>query len=263
MSPRRRRIARNILIVLLLLPVLAVIAVRLLRHQASAPQPAAAGIVRVRNLFTDLYGVRVGDRVVVFDGGIDGEGKALDALLAGLGGSSRDAVTDVFLTHGHFDHVAESPLCRRARIHLGRADVDMLAGRAPSEPRAARWLSIVAPTGPIEATAPLDGLTTIPLGEGKEVVALPLPGHTPGSYVYLYEGTLIAGDSLQIDGDRLELALPFVSVDPEQNRRGVAGLRSALAGRAVDTVCTGHYACTPPGRGAAMLDELIARAGQP
>jgi hypothetical protein len=35
-----------------------------------------------------------------------------------------------------------------------------------------------------------------------------------------------------------------------------------LAGHVVNAVCTGHFACTPPGRGAAMLDELIARAGE-
>lgn len=97
MSPRFRRVARAIAIGLLLLPLLLVITVRLLRHQASAPDPTAAGVVRVRNLFTDLYGVRVGDRIVVFDAGIDGEGNALDALIKALGGSGRDAVTDVFL----------------------------------------------------------------------------------------------------------------------------------------------------------------------
>jgi glyoxylase-like metal-dependent hydrolase (beta-lactamase superfamily II) len=263
MTPRRRRIFRNIVLGLLLLPLLLVLTVRLLRHQAGAPDPAGAGIVRVRNLFTDLYGVRVGDRIVVFDGGIDGEGKAVDALIGALGGGGRDAVTDVFLTHGHFDHVAEAPLCRRARIHLGRADVEMLAGRAPAVPPAARWLASIAPVPPIEASSPLDGPTTIPLGDGKEVFALPLPGHTPGSYVYYYEGVLIAGDSLQINGDRLELAIAFVSVDMDQNRRSVAGLRDALAGRAVHTVCTGHQGCTPPGRGAAMLDALITASASP
>jgi glyoxylase-like metal-dependent hydrolase (beta-lactamase superfamily II) len=263
MSPRSRRAAGTVALLVVLSPLLLALVLRLSRHQAGAPSPAAAGVVRVRNVFTDLYGVRVGDRLAIFDAGIDGEGHALDALVTALGGSGRDAVADVFLTHGHFDHVAASPLCRRARIHLGRGDVAMLAGRAPAQPPAAGWFSFIGPSGPIEADAPLDGAVTLPLGEGKVVVALPLPGHTPGSYVYLYEGVLLAGDSLQINGDRLELAVGFVSVDLAQIRRGVAHLREALAGRPVDMVCTGHQGCTPPGRGAAMLEELMARAATP
>src|SRR5205807_980334 len=143
--------------------------------------------------------------------------------------------------------------------HVGRADVEMMARRTPVVPWTARWLSRSAGDGPVEANAPFEGPAAIPLGDGKEVYALPLPGHTPGSHVFFYEGVLFAGDSLQIDGDRLELAMPSFAVDMDANRRGVAALRDALGGRKVETVCTGHQGCTPPGRGAAMLDEIVAR----
>ena len=64
---------------------------------------------RLRNFFTEIYGVRVGDKVILFDAGVGTEGRALDALLGALN-ARRDDVSQVFLTHGHFDHVAASPV---------------------------------------------------------------------------------------------------------------------------------------------------------
>ena len=92
------------------------------------------------------------------------------------------------------------------------------------------------------------------------MLAIPTPGHTPGSYVFLFDKTLLAGDSIVIDGDRLELAKRLTTVDPDGNRRSIAALADALGGADVETVCTGHMGCTPPGKGSAMLKALLARA---
>ena len=37
------------------------------------------------------------------------------------------------------------------------------------------------------------GVTEVKLADGKAVRCFPAPGHTPGSYVYLYDGVLIVG----------------------------------------------------------------------
>jgi hypothetical protein len=50
------------------------------------------------------------------------------------------------------------------------------------------------------------------------------------------------------------------TIDPDGNRRAIAALADALAGVDVQTVCTGHMGCTPPGKGAAMLAALLSRA---
>ena len=253
----KRRIAIAAAIVIAI-PLALVVAMRAMRSRYNPPVAVHGRLFRLRNLFTEIYGARVGDKVILFDAGIDNEGPALDALLGALH-AVRDDVSDVFLTHGHFDHVAASPLCTRARIHVGRADLDILARRAPYEPAAPRWLARVLPVGPIVADSPYDGRQELPLADGSKVLAVPLPGHTPGSYVLYFDGVLIAGDSIQISDGRLQFADSTFSVDLQANHHGVAALKQALAGLPIDFVCTGHQGCIRDGR--AKLDDLIARAG--
>lgn len=259
MARRRRRILIALFVLFVVLPAGTVISMRVMRDGYQPPVVVRGQILRLRNFFTEIYGVRAGDKVALFDAGVDTEGRALDALLAELH-ATRDDVSDVFLTHGHFDHVAASPLCKKARIHVGSDDVDLLAHRAQIPVAAGRWLSRILPVGPITATDPYVGRMELPLGGGK-VTAIPLPGHTPGSYVLFYDGVLFAGDSMQISDGKLQFCMASFSVDPAANKRNIANLKSALGGFAVDVVCTGHQGCTAPGDGQRLLDDLIARAG--
>jgi glyoxylase-like metal-dependent hydrolase (beta-lactamase superfamily II) len=263
MGKGRRRVLIAALAVVLVPPVLAVVVLKVRRDAASKPAVVRGGVMHVRNLFTDLYGVRAGDKVLLFDAGVSEEGGALDALLGALK-ADRDAVSDVFLSHGHFDHVAAAPLCRHARIRVGAADVDLLAGKVSAKRIGSRWFNAVLPVAPIRATDPIPGgAQEFPIEGGGTVVALPFPGHTPGSYLMLHDGVLFAGDSLQIDGDRFELAMAPFTDDPDLNRRSVAGLTALLAGRKVEGVCTGHQGCTPDGKAGPMLAELTARLAAP
>lgn len=233
---------------------------RIARHATSAPE-ALGRVQRERNLFTDLYGARAGGGVILFDAGVDPEGGALDRLLATLGATRAD-VRDVFLTHGHFDHVAASPLCTRAKIRVGAADVEFLAQRVPMvAPVAGKLLHTFFPVPPVYATDALTGRADIHVGEDK-VLAIPTPGHTPGSYVFVFDKMMFAGDTIIIDGDKLGFAQPAFAVDAPGNRRSIAALAEALSTVDVQTICTGHMGCTPPGRGAAMLAALIERARQ-
>jgi hydroxyacylglutathione hydrolase len=233
-------------------------AMRILRHRTSPPEQLGR-VQRERNLFTDIYGARTAGGVILFDAGVDPEGGALDRLLSSLGATRAD-VHDVFLTHGHFDHVAAAPLCLQARIRVGAPDVEFMAQRAPMlAPFCGRLLNRIFPIGPVHATDPMSGRLEIPVGEDK-VLAIPTPGHTPGSYVFVFDRMLIAGDSMIIDGDKLDFAMPLFAVDVDGNRRSLAALADALGGAAVETVCTGHQGCTPAGKGAAMLKALLERA---
>lgn len=259
MAAVRRSRALRIAAVLAVTVVGIVVACRILRRSSSPPD-SVGRVLRERNLFTDLYGARVGSGVILFDAGVDPAGGALDRLLGALG-ASRDDVREVFLTHGHFDHVAASPLCTGAKIRVGRPDVEFLAQRAPMlAPIAGKMLRMLFPVPPVFATDPLDGRAEIAVGGGDKILALPTPGHTPGSYVFVFDKTLFAGDSIVIDGDKLGFAMPAFSVDPAANKRSLAALADALAGVAVENVCTGHMGCTPPGRGGAMLTELMSKA---
>ena len=250
---------RNFLVMLVVVTILTVVGARVLRHQGSTPAAVHGDVLRVRNLFTNIYGARVGDRAILFDAGVDEAGGALDILLGALH-ADRDAVSDVFLTHGHFDHVAAAPLCTKARIRVGAEDVKLLAQEVPAGRMAARWMAADFSVPPIKATDPYSGPATIAIGGGRSVKVFPLPGHTLGSYLLLFDGVLIAGDSLQIQGDSLGFAMGPFSDDMDANRRNIAALKTVLAGETIEVICTGHQACTPPGRARAMLDDLIARA---
>jgi glyoxylase-like metal-dependent hydrolase (beta-lactamase superfamily II) len=238
----RKKIILGVVALLLLLPIIAVVAMRLLRSRGEEPLQVTRRILRMRNLFTEIYGARVGDKVILFDAGIDSNGSALDTLLGALE-AKREDVSDIFLTHGHFDHVAAAPLCKNARVHVGAADVSMLAGRSPQEPVAARWFAKILPAANIFAQAPYEGREEIVLSDGTKITAIPLPGHTPGSYVLHWEGVLFAGDSVQINDGELQFAMPAFTVDSEANKRGVKALQGQLAGLEIGVICTGHQAC--------------------
>lgn len=259
--PRRRSRLLWVAVALTSAVIVFVAVARMLRHRTSPPE-IIGRVQRERNLFTDIYGARTSAGIILFDAGVDPEGGALDRLLGGFG-ATRSDVHDVFLTHGHFDHVAASPLCVHAKIRVGAPDVEFLAGRAPMiAPIAGKILRAIFPPPPVFATDPLDpehGRVEIPVGDDT-VIAIPTPGHTPGSYVFVFDKTLFAGDSLIIDGDKLDFCMRAFSIDPPANRRAIAGLADALSGIAVETVCTGHMGCTPPGKGAAMLAALVERA---
>src|SRR6185312_17127829 len=171
--------AFRVAVALVLVLVAVVVGCRILRHATSAPEELGR-VQRERNLFTDIYGARAGGGVILFDAGVDPAGGALDRLLAALG-ASRDDVREVFLTHGHFDHVAASPLCTHAKIRVGAPDVEFLAQRAPMlAPAAGKLLHALFPVPPVYATDPLVGRVDVALGGNDKVVALPTPGHTPG-----------------------------------------------------------------------------------
>ena len=253
-----RALAAIALLVVVLIGVVLALAPGL-RERADGPFPVRSGIVRVRNAITEVYGLRTGAHVVLFDGGIDVGGHALDALLGGLH-AGRGDVNHVFLTHGHFDHVAHAPLCTAARIHLGNADLPIVTHTVARQALVPSVAIRVFPTPPFTPDALQTGVFTFTLEDGHKLLAVPTPGHTDGSYAYLYEGVLIAGDSIQIDGDHLEFTPAMASVSVAQNQRSIATLGDLLSAYTVDVVCTGHQGCTPEGKGAAMLADLVARA---
>ena len=140
--------------VLVLLATAGVIALRHGRHRFRTPVMVRPNLMQVHNSFVDFYGIRAGKRVVLIDSGADPSGRALDGLLASLG-AKRGDVSDVFLTHGHGDHVAAATLCPRARIHIGIRDADMAAHTAPMAPGRARLFARLMPVAAVHAT---DGL---------------------------------------------------------------------------------------------------------
>ena len=95
----------------------------------------------------------------------------------------------------------------------------------------------------------------------KVVKAFPVPGHTPGSYAFLYDGVLMVGDIMVLKQGRLEPPPRVFNPHPEQNQAAIVSLKKQLANETVDIVCTSHGGCTPKGLGKMLLDDLISRLG--
>ncbi len=229
---------------------------RLSQGRFEPPVQVAPGVVGVKGAAAWFYAARLGRGVVLFDAGYDGRARPADAALAALGASRAD-VTDVFLTHGHPDHVGAVAAFPAARVHAGAGDVELAAGRERSPHALQRMVQAFVPAAGARVTDPLSVEATIDVG-GAPVLAIPVPGHTAGSTAYLAGGVLYAGDVVSYESGRLAPPPRFFSRDPGANDRAVAALARRLSGEPVETICTGHGGCSPPGRAKALLDAFAA-----
>jgi glyoxylase-like metal-dependent hydrolase (beta-lactamase superfamily II) len=236
------------------------------RGKVGAPATLKPDFVAVTNVMgIGVFAARVapGPHVVLFDTGLDPQGRPVDALLGALG-ASRGDVTDVFLTHGHFDHIAGVAVLPKARVHLGAADVPLAGGQIPPESLVAMLLSKAVANPPVTANTPLTGAGTFAVGApdpARTVKAFPVPGHTPGSYAYLYDGVLVVGDIMVLKQGRLDVSPRVFDPRPEQNKASIISLKGQLANETVDIVCTSHGGCTPKGLGKTLLEDLVTRLG--
>jgi hydroxyacylglutathione hydrolase len=233
-------------------------------RQFSTPDEVRLNLFEVKAGFVWIYATktgRSGEEVVLFDTGVGADGHAIDALLETMQ-AQRSAVRDIFLTHGHGDHTAGAALFPSARLHAGQDDVALIAGHGPEQHGLIRilfHLMMPEPT-PARVTHPLAGEFEVPIGDGSQTVrAIPVPGHTPGTYVYLYNGVLIVGDTMVYKNGKLDRPPAFFDSDREGAARSLLALIKELDRTPIERLCTGHSGCTPPGQTKALLDDLVTR----
>ena len=247
-------------VVLVGLVVAVVAGARTMRGKFEAPTEIKPGIAQIDAGGALVVAARVGSKVVLFDAGMDEQGRAIDALLRFMK-ASRGDVSDIFITHGHPDHIAAVNLFPAARVHAGAADAGWMAGTERPTLLLPRLMTAIMPSVSARLTDPLEGTTEVKLEGGKVVRCLPAAGHTPGSYVYLYDGVLIVGDIMRLSNDRLAALPGPVDNNPQQNRQAVKALKPLLKDAQVDFVSTSHGGTTPVGQGRRMLDAHFAALG--
>ena len=238
------------------------VAMRVGRDRFSAPvevRPDLAFTTQMGSIYQ--YAARVGDRVILFDTGADPAAAATDALLAHLKRKHGD-VKDIFLTHAHFDHLAGALQFPEARIHLGSGDIALASGKASPDALAAKVMTAVMAVPPLpRVTNPLSGKTTIDVGGGKTVVAYPMPGHTRGSFAFLYDGVLFPGDTMVFKEGRLDVTPSLFDAHPEENKAAIRALKKQLGDETIDRICTAHGGCTPKELGNNLLNDFVQRLG--
>ncbi len=229
-----KRVALGILGVLLLFVLLlgGLFASAFIGNSAVQPGVVDGFIHVVSDGYVTLDVLDVGNgQVALIDAGVDKDGKALLAELAAMG-VDKKAVTAIFLTHGHGDHIAAIPLFPGAKVYALEADIALAAGEIKGRGLIPRWMPI-KPTGVKVSQTVKDG-DVIQVGN-RAIRVFAIPGHTGGSAAYWIDGALFLGDSAGGSKDGTLHAAPKVfSDDPEQNRASLKTLAARLIAEKLD-----------------------------
>jgi N-acyl homoserine lactone hydrolase len=133
-------------------------------------------------------------RVVLVDAGGFGVRAPLARALADRGIAPAD-VTDVLLTHVHYDHAVNALLFPRAALWIAAADLDWAREREPGFDPVPELYAAALDRSPRTRRIEGDG----PVLPGIDAIAA--PGHTPGCVAYRVasaDGTIIfAGDAVK------------------------------------------------------------------
>ena len=177
-----------------------------------------------RQLASSCYLIRRGETIMIWDTGfsIDLKGKQKD--LGGMvvsfdrtlaeqlaDGGLKPADVDVLgISHSHADHTGQAALFPTARLVIGKADFDSVAGKDdPFGPWRKPGASVTATKGDLDI-----------FGDGS-VVAYFLPGHTPGHMallVRLKSGPVLLSGDVVHGHDTLALkAVPTFNSDRAQS----------------------------------------------
>ena len=194
--------------------------------------------------------VDVGDgKVLLVDAGKDGAGTAILAELARRHLSS-DAVSAIFLTHGHPDHTAGVHLFPHAEVYALSADIPLAESREGSHGPLTRFFPPKA--NGTHVSHALHDDETIAVGS-KSVHVFAVPGHTAGSAAYLVSGVLFLGDSAGLKSDGTLTGAPWAfSDDTAQNRASLQALATHLRPEQIRIL-----AIVPAHTAMATIDPLI------
>jgi glyoxylase-like metal-dependent hydrolase (beta-lactamase superfamily II) len=174
-----------------------------------------------RNLVASCYLIRNGNRLLLWDTGLDGAlaGKPRDedgselketivTQLARIGVAPAE-VTYVGLSHYHYDHTGQAPDFPNATLLPGKGDWQAIQVRPEFEPRFRRWLTGGGKIEPVEGDKDV-------FGDGR-VMILKMPGHTPGHQALLVRlasgPVLISGDQYHFTENRKVGGVPSFNTD--------------------------------------------------
>lgn len=180
--------------------------------------------------------LRGNGRVALVDAGTFSMRKLVIDGLKRHGLTPKD-VTDLVLTHSHWDHSVNWPLFRHARIYLGDVELKW----ALEQP----WGETPVPELYVERLAKWETLRTIRDGDElfPGLTAHIAPGHTPGCLVYVLHGRekdiVLTGDAAK---NRAELVSrnTDMTYDPAISRASIEMIWSHWRKKAGSILIPGH-----------------------
>ena len=153
-------------------------------------------------------------RVILIDVGAFGVRKELEKQLAARGVAAGD-VTDIVLTHAHYDHSVNYTLFPAATVWIGRAELDWARGVPPGfNPLPELYVRDMAGSPRVRLVE--DGSEFLP-----NLTAIAAPGHTPGCLLFRLDASdpkvLFTGDAAKNRAELLSLRADM-TMDAEASR---------------------------------------------
>ncbi len=174
-------------------------------------------------------------RIALLDTGRSGVRGHLLALL-GQRGIAPAEVTDVLITHLHYDHAENWQCFPAARIHAPGAELDYALAQPTGAPL---WPDFV-----LRALAACPRLVRIAEGplDLPGVSCFEAPGHSPHHLVFVLDGAPATIFSADVAKNRAELATAKadMSMDPAVHARSIARLLAEWRARPGAVLLAGH-----------------------
>lgn len=215
-------------------------------------QPVREGVGWIPAGFVNIYTFQHGDHIYLIDTGFGRNARPVVGAFR-KANVPWDRVGKILLTHHHVDHTGGAAYLLRlthAPVACHEADAPYVEGREKA--RTSRLMRLFVRVHPAPVAIQLrDGDRVGPL------VALHLPGHTPGNVAFHdpEKGILFSGDSVVERDGKLTLPAVRFAADIGQAVRSLDRLR----GLTVKMLLPGHGHPVQSGF-APMLDDLIRRA---
>jgi glyoxylase-like metal-dependent hydrolase (beta-lactamase superfamily II) len=176
-----------------------------------------------------------GGRVALLDTGRLGVRKVLLERLAATGVAPEE-VTDVLVTHVHYDHCENWAMFHRATIRAPGAELDWACAQPEGSPMLPEFtLRALAASPRLHRLS--EGPTGLP-----GITCFEAPGHSPHHLVFVLEGEPRTIFSADVAKNRAELATgrADISIDPTVHAASIARLRETWAERHGTVLLVGH-----------------------
>jgi hydroxyacylglutathione hydrolase len=239
-TPPRRSGTRTLLVIVLPSAVLVTVLVAALafwfllaRHLRPLDTgPIDDRCIALRHGMVNSFVYARGGTVIAIDTGTDATRTEAEYRKAGLDAGSIEAV---FLTHADPDHAGGVALFHPAVLYMGEAEAESISGTRPR-----RILGLLFRTTFDRPWTAVRHESVVTIGAIR-VVALHVPGHSPGSTSYLVDAThLFTGDLMMLSDGRAVVSASVINNDSAESARSLRALARRVSGTGLSLIATAH-----------------------